>query len=56
MRIYYFIITHHYQFCVSLQAQNNANKFKQQAQSSFTKTKTIRKPAIFISGIQGLRK
>ena len=31
MRIYYFIIS----FCVSLQAQNNADKFKQQAQSSF---------------------
>ena len=35
MRIYYFIITLIISFCVSLQAQNNANKFKQQAQSSF---------------------
>lgn len=35
MRIYYFIITLIISFCVSLQAQNNADKFKQQAQSSF---------------------
>lgn len=35
MRIYYFIITLIINFCVSLQAQNNADKFKQQAQSSF---------------------
>ena len=35
MRIYNFIIALIICFCVSLQAQNNADNFKQQAQSSF---------------------